>query len=104
MVLCVGEILLHRHLSAGAALNANAKKPNLWSYCAHRGERPSNDSVFKDLTARFTWQATAKHKFAMTWTEQPQCLCAELISATVAPKPHSSGYSDPQLILDWSLR
>ena len=89
---------------AGAAFNANANKPNLWSYLPDtEGERPSNDSVFKDLTARFTWQATAKHKFAMTWTEQPQCLCAELISATVAPEAAQLRvFKIRNVILDWS--
>ncbi len=89
---------------AGAAFNANANKPTVWTYAPDAsGERPSNESVFKDLTARVTWQASAKHKISMTWTEQPQCLCPELVGATVAPEAAQLRvFKIRNVVFDWS--
>ena len=71
----------------GAVFNLNANKPDVWTYAPDTsGHQPTNDSTFKDFTARFTWQATPRNKIALTWTEQPTCFCLETIAATVAPE------------------
>ena len=70
---------------SGAVFNLNANKPDVWTYSPASGKQPSNESTYKDLTTRVTWQATPRNKIAATITHQPQCYCAETIAATVAP-------------------
>jgi hypothetical protein len=87
----------------GAVFNLNANKRDVWTYAPDTGDRqPSNDSTFKDLTVRFTWQATPRNKIAVTWTEQPQCFCLETISALVAPEASvRRAYTIRNVIADW---
>ena len=66
------------------------------------GRQPTNDSTFKDFTARVTWQATARNKIALTWTEQPTCFCLETIAATVAPEASVRRYYLVRnVVVDW---
>ena len=89
---------------AGIFFNRNADNPDLWTYVADESRRPSNDSNWKDLTSRLTWQATQKNKFGLMWSEQVSCYCPELISATRSPETAINRNQEPMrsVLMDWT--
>jgi hypothetical protein len=61
-------------------------------------------STAKEGKARLSWQATQKHKFGLTWSEQKDCACPTELNATVSPE---AGTFRPQPVIrvanvDWT--
>ena len=89
---------------AGMYYNRNENNPNLWNYEADL-ERPAVLlSKAKEGKARITWQATDKHKFGLTWSEQKDCACPTELSAIISPE---AGTFRPQPVIrianvDWT--
>jgi hypothetical protein len=59
-----------------------------------------NRDYSKDVGARFTWQAAAKHKIVLSYTQHPACQCMfailEQISPVRAPEAVAEHHYDPQ--------
>ena len=89
---------------AGIFFNRNANNPNAWTYDPNESRRPSVDSNWKDGTAHLTWQATAKDKVGLLWSEQVSCYCSELTSATMAPETAVNRKQRPMrsVLADWT--
>jgi hypothetical protein len=71
---------------AGIFVNKNAYNPAAWTYDPDTSQPGRNKGAWHSIQTRFTYQASAKNKFAMTWQEQSYCRCPEFISATAAPE------------------
>jgi hypothetical protein len=89
---------------AGMYYNKNENNPNLWNYQADLSRPAVLLSKAKEGKARFTWQASPKHKFGLTWSEQVDCACPTELSATVSPE---AGTFRPQPVIrianvDWT--
>ena len=89
---------------AGMYYNRHQNNPAVWNYEADPSRPAVLLSKAKEGKARFTWQATAKHKFGMTWSEQVDCACPTELSATVSPE---AGTFRPQPVIrianvDWT--
>jgi carboxypeptidase family protein len=72
--------------------NRNAGDPNVWTYEPDPGRRGSNEGTIKNLTARVTWQATTKHKFAFTYDPSDACECPRALTASVSPEANAANY------------
>lgn len=99
-----GRYFLNGFHPPGAEFNLNANNPNVWTFAPDPSRRPSNDTTFKDGTGRLTWQMTPKNKLGLSWVQQAQCWCYELITATNAPEA-SLRRVFPAMrdrVLDWS--
>jgi hypothetical protein len=76
--------------------NKNENNPNLWNYEADLDRPAVLLSKAKEYKARISWQATEKHKFGVTWSEQKDCACPTELSATVSPE---AGTFRPQPVI-----
>ena len=81
---------------AGMYYNKNENNPNVWNYEADTDRPAVLLSKAKEGKARLTWQATPKHKFGLTWSEQNDCACPTELSATVSPE---AGTFRPQPVI-----
>ena len=89
---------------AGMYYNKNENNTNVWNYEADTARPAVLLSKAKEGKARITWQATPKHKFGVTWSEQKDCACPTELSATVSPE---AGTFRPQPVIrianvDWT--
>jgi hypothetical protein len=50
--------------------NRNAGNPNVWTVDFDRSQQAFNNSLERQGTIRFTWQATPRNKFNFHWSEQ----------------------------------
>jgi len=61
-----------------------------------------NRDVSKDASARFTWQAAAKHKIVFAYTQHPACQCMfailEQVNPVRAPEAVAEHHYDPQFL------
>jgi len=71
---------------AGIFQNANAWKPNLWSYVPDTSAPAENRGNVYQNNLRLTFQATSKIKIAAEQKVDKWCNCPNNISATVAPE------------------
>lgn len=60
---------------AGLFANKNAWNPNAWALEYDRSQPAVNKGVWHSIQTRFTWQASQRHKFAMTVQQQNYCRC-----------------------------
>ena len=56
--------------------NANAGKPNVWTYAPDTSQ-PQNTSngYLREETLRLAWQASARNKFGFYWADKYRCTC-----------------------------
>ena len=67
--------------------------------------RIANDAHWSDVQARLTWQASQKHKLAMSWSQQNSCKCPSLLNATTALEAGADNrWGNPQRVVtdDWT--
>jgi hypothetical protein len=73
--------------------NKNAGNPNVWTYEPDLSKGPAwNENTLKNITARVTWQATAKNKFAFAYDPSDLCDCPRGLSATTSPEANVTNY------------
>jgi hypothetical protein len=68
---------------AGMFLDRNTD-PNVWTFEPDTSQRASNDNEWKAAQVRVTWQASARHKLAVSFDNQRACYCPNAVSATQA--------------------
>ena len=104
-----------RHLGAynyvgGLFYNANAGNPNAWTYAPDTSRQAENNSIWTDIQARLTWQATPTNKFAFS-TDFPDsggnppfgCVCPKASSTLSVEANQRNRFRDGHFIqLDWS--
>jgi hypothetical protein len=71
---------------AGAFINRNAFKPDVWTLDQDRSQPARNKGVWHSLQVRSTIQVTPRNKIAFTWQDQNYCRCPDAISATRSPE------------------
>ena len=93
----------HR-LVGGMFQNRNAGNVNEWLYVPEEGNQAVADSNWKNVSARITWQASARNKFNGYWDEQRNCtLCTDGGTATTAPEARGNNQSPPRVLqLTWT--
>jgi len=71
-------------------------------YEADLNRQAYNRDYSKDLSARFTWQAAAKHKIVAAYTQHPACQCVfailEQVSPVRAPEAVAEHHYNPQFL------
>ena len=90
--------------AAGSLANANANNLAAWTYVANPSQPGENDSTWKDVTARLTWQASPKHKIGFYYDQQFNCACLYGVSATTSPESAINWHFPllRQFFFDWS--
>ena len=93
----------HR-LVGGMFQNRNAGNVNEWLYVPDESNQAVADSDWKNVSARITWQASARNKFNGYWDEQRNCtLCTDGGTATTAPEARGNNQSPPRVLqLTWT--
>ena len=87
----------HR-MVGGMFRNRNAGDVNAWSYIPDETAQAKADSRWYNVSARMTWQASAKNKFNFYWDEQRNCtLCNDGGTATAAPEARGNNQSPPRV-------
>ncbi len=71
--------------------NKNAGNPNVWTY--EPGEQASTEQTLRSFTHRLTWQATARHKFAVHYESSRLCDCPRQLLATISPEANIANYT-----------
>ena len=87
--------------------NKNAGNPNAWAYEPDTSRDPAfNDHTIRNANVRVTWQATQKHKLAVSVDPSRICDCPRGLTATVAPEAQMQNYvtNYPKVFLfgDWT--
>jgi hypothetical protein len=87
--------------------NKNAGNPNLWTYEPDTSrEAAYNDHTIRNANVRVTWQATQKHKLAISVDPSRICDCPRGLVATTAPEAFMQNYvtNYPKVFLfgDWT--
>ena len=73
--------------------NKNAGNPNLWTYEPDTARGAAyNDHTIRNANVRVTWQATPKHKLALSVDPSRICDCPRGLTATVAPEARMMDY------------
>jgi hypothetical protein len=62
----------------------NTNDPNIWTFNPDQTQRASNDNTWKEGQVRVTWQASARHKLALSYDQQYACYCPNAVTATNA--------------------
>ena len=82
----------------GMFRNRNAGDVNAWTYVPDDSHQAVSDSDWKNVSARLTWQATARNKFNFYWDEQRNCTqCNDGGTATTAPEARGNNQSPPRV-------
>jgi hypothetical protein len=68
---------------AGMFIDRNTD-PNVWTFDPDRSQRASNDNDWKEGQVRVTWQASQRHKLAVSFDRQRACYCPNAVTATQA--------------------
>ncbi len=74
---------------AGVVGNANAGKPNAWTYVPDSSVRGLYSLTQESVNTRLTWQANAKNKFSGFYDYQWRCWCARQL-ANLSPESAST--------------
>ena len=69
---------------AGMFLDRNVSNPNVWTFDPDPGRPASADNSWKEGQARLTWQASTRHKLALSYDQQTACYCPNAVTATQA--------------------
>ena len=73
--------------------NKNAGNPNAWAYEPDTSRGAAyNDHTIRNANVRVTWQATPKHKLALSFDPSRICDCPRGLTATVAPEARMTDY------------
>jgi hypothetical protein len=77
--------------------------PQAWTYTPDPS-RPANDNFRNWITSeRFTWQATSKQKFTVSYDQEYRCDCHRSVSATLAPEASAIRTYHPKILsLTWA--
>src|SRR5688572_1127958 len=87
----------HR-LVGGMFRNLNEGNVNSWLYSPDLDHQSTADSNWKNVSTRFTWQASARNKFNFYWDEQRNCTqCNDGGGATTAPEARGNNQSPPRV-------
>jgi hypothetical protein len=80
-----GRYLYADNYVAGMFFNANANNPARFDYVptTQQAILHQDQQIFQ---ARFTWQASPRNKFGVTYDQENYCACATGISATTSPE------------------
>ncbi|HEY7447666.1 MAG TPA: carboxypeptidase regulatory-like domain-containing protein [Vicinamibacterales bacterium] len=80
-----GRYLFADNYVPGMFFNANANDLNRFDYVptTQQAIQHQDQQIFQ---ARFTWQATTKNKFGVTFDQENFCACPTTLSATTAPE------------------
>ncbi|HEY7444287.1 MAG TPA: carboxypeptidase regulatory-like domain-containing protein [Vicinamibacterales bacterium] len=80
-----GRYLFADNYVPGMFFNANANNLNRFDYVptTQQAIQHQDQQIFQ---ARFTWQATTKNKFGVTFDQENFCACPTTLSATTAPE------------------
>jgi hypothetical protein len=88
-------------LVGGIFRNRNAGDVNAWTYVPDESHQAKADSSWKNVSARFTWQASPRNKFNFYWDEQRNCtLCDDGGSSgnnSNAPEARGNNQSPPRV-------
>ena len=92
---------------ASLFFNKNAGNPNEWAYEPDTSrEAAFNDHTIRNANVRVTWQATQKHKLAVSVDPSRICDCPRGLIATTAPEAFMMNYvtNQPKVFLfgDWT--
>ena len=88
----------HR-LVGGMFRNRNEGNVNAWLYVPDDEHQAVADSDWKNVSARITWQASARNKFNGYWDEQRNCTqCTDGGGATTAPEARGNNQSPPRVL------
>ena len=92
---------------ASLFFNKNAGNPNLWNYEPDTSRDAAfNDHTIRNANVRVTWQATQKHKLAVSVDPSRICDCPRGLVATTAPEAFMMNYvtNYPKVFLfgDWT--
>ena len=74
------------NFAGGMFDNLNADNPNAWTYVPNLNKPSDNRTTWTDQLIRFTWQATAKNRLAVSWDHQTRLSSPEGVTATTAPE------------------
>src|SRR2546422_888363 len=121
-----GAPSVKKYYDVGGAFGGPIKKDKLWFFLAYRRDdreiyqvgnyynklqhtlfyqpdltrRAYNGDYSSDYSARFTWQAAAKHKMNFSYTQHPACQCIfallEQVSPVFAPEATAAHHYSPQ--------
>src|SRR2546429_5624537 len=121
-----GAPSVKKYYDVGGAFGGPIKKDKLWFFLAYRRDdreiyqvgnyynklqhtlfyqpdrtrRAYNGDYSSDYSARFTWQAAAKHKMNFSYTQHPACQCIfpllEQVSPVSAPEATAAHHYSPQ--------
>jgi hypothetical protein len=92
---------------ASLFFNKNAGDPNAWAYEPDTSrEAAFNDHTIRNANVRVTWQATQKHKLAVSVDPSRICDCPRGLVATTSPEAFMMNYvtNQPKVFLfgDWT--
>lgn len=88
----------NQKLVGGMFRNLNAGNPDAWTYEPDLTSQASDDSEWKNVSTRLTWQATNRNKFNFYWDEQRNCTsCTGGGTATTAPEARGNNQSPPRV-------
>ncbi len=121
-----GAPSVKKYYDVGAGFGGPIKKDKLWFFLAYRRDdrqiyqvgnyynklqhtlfyepdltrRAYNGDYSSDYSVRFTWQAAAKHKMNVSYTQHPACQCIfallEQVSPVFAPEATAAHHYSPQ--------
>ena len=70
---------------AGMFVDTTYNDPRVWTLNLDPNRRVSNDALWNAGDARLTWQASQKHKFSVSYSQDHMCTCPGAIRATTSP-------------------
>ena len=121
-----GAPSVRQYYDVGAGLGGPIKKDKLWFFVAYRRDdrsiyqvgnyynklqgtlfydpdltrRAYNRDYSSDYSVRFTWQAAAKHKINLSYSQHPACQCVfallEQVSPVFSPEATAAHHYSPQ--------
>jgi hypothetical protein len=94
-----------RNWIAGMYQNLNAGDPTKWMYEPDVSQRALDDGTWKSLSARFTWQVSARNKVNLFWDEQDsKSRWVGGGTATASPEADRRDFSNPNRVgqVTWS--
>ena len=72
---------------AGMFLDATSTTRTSGRSTPDPSRRASNDNSWKEGQVRLTWQASTRHKFALSYDQQYACYCPNAVTATRRSRP-----------------
>ena len=82
------------------------KNTAAWTYEPDLSRPAVNDNTNRHNNARFTWQASQKHRLNLSWDQEENCVCHSGLSGAAAPEGvHRWNFGPPNYLLQatWSF-